>query len=152
MILDTEFVSLFSKLPDGVLFNWVSDSCHSGDLTRAPPRKGTVGRHYPKEPPPKVARNLERARRAGWKPRGFHNGILDTGYISGCRYDQTSADTVEDGQPCGAMSFWCLRALEATGNAPLKDVVDLLNELLRANGYDQSPQCEGARRNDPFLK
>jgi len=157
MIMDTDFVSMFRTLPDGVLFNWLADSCHSGDLSRAvgplgPPAKPRVARYYPKEPPPIVKANLEKVRKARWARRGFVDGLLDVGLITGCKQKQTSADTIEEGENCGAMTYWFLYAIHVKPNDPIDSLAKQMCEFLRADGFDQEPQAEGARHDKPFLQ
>lgn len=160
MIRDKQFVAIFSKLPPGVIFNWVADSCHSGDLDRGIPQKPVMGvnkkispkmvpRAYPV--PPDIAwRN--RVARCRVKTVGMHQGILDlVGFAAGCKSTQTSADTVVDDKPCGAHTSYLLHALAAMGNESLEKVVLAEAEALKADGYLQEPQAEGVRRVRPFL-
>jgi len=151
MILDVDFVDIFKVMPAGVLFNWASDSCHSGDLTREFKKPGTKPRQYP-HIPEAVQEQLRKAKIANVKSKGLVNGILDVGYVSGCRYDQTSADTTEGGKPCGAMTYFFVKVLKEKKGVPLGEVVKVLNMQLAASGYEQRPQCEGARAGKQFLK
>ena len=151
MIMDVDFVDVFKKMPDGVIFNWASDSCHSGDLTRLIPKPNEKIRQYPNIPPD-VKQQIEKARKANLKRRGFVGGLLDVGFISGCRYDQTSADAYINGKNCGAMTHFLFESLKANRNNPLTSLVADMNNRLMANGYDQQPQAKGARVSKPFLK
>jgi len=151
MIMDVDFVNLFKTIPSGVLFNFASDSCHSGDLIKAVSKKGIRPKQYPLVPEA-VKTQLAKARVAKLKPKGFVGGLLDVGFVSGCRYDQTSADTQEDGQPCGAMTYFYLQVLRAKKDAPLTEIVKEMNVRLSAYGYEQQPQAEGARAGKPLLK
>lgn len=144
MITDDEFVELFSTSVGP--FNWLSDSCHSGDLTRTLGRKQDRPKVFPI---PTAIRNMLAGRRR--IRRAIAKGEMNVGFVSGCRSDQTSADAYIDGQYCGAMTHYFLEALRENPGAKLKDVVKRTNELLRNNGYDQSPQCEGAFAGKPFL-
>jgi metacaspase-1 len=97
MIRDKEFYEIFSKLPPGVKFNWISDSCHSGDQTR--------GLYTPKTMPTPFdimwkIRIAKQKNLIGTR----EDKILDVGYVSGCKSNQTSADTFIDGKPCGALT------------------------------------------------
>lgn len=149
MIMDVDLNAIFKVMPDGVLFNWASDSCHSGDLIQGV-KKGRPKR-YPLIPSA-VKEQLAKARAAHLKPKGMVGGVLDVGFISGCRYDQTSADTNEGGQPCGAMTYFYLKVLKDKNAASIKDIVKEMNVELEASGYDQQPQAEGARVDKPLLK
>lgn len=153
LIRDKQFFQIFSRIPQGVKFNWVSDSCHSGDLTKdLLPQNPHV--KIPKRmiPPADIAWRNRAAKSKGHAPRAIVGGKLDVGYISGCRSDQTSADTVMGGKPCGALSYFLLESLKAL--PPATTVVDLVKHIngdLAKNSYDQQPQAEGARVNMPFL-
>lgn len=151
MILDVEFRDLFKTMPSGVLFNWASDSCHSGDLTRDLGRPEAKPRCYPNVPED-VKSQLKKAKELHLKGKGFVGGLLDVGYVSGCKYDQTSADAYEGGKHCGAMTYFYLKVLREKKDAPLNDVVKEMNIQLANRFYTQQPQCEGARFNKPFLK
>lgn len=160
MITDKQLVKIFSRLPAGVSFNWVSDSCHSGDLTRNMP-----GPNDPDEIPRTIPLpfdiewNLRAALSASYKKinrvgkidRGIMNGMLDVGFISGCMSNQTSADTVINGRPCGALTHFLVKHLRANPTASLRTIVALVNADLRLHRYSQCPQVEGARADKPFL-
>lgn len=152
-LIDKDFVEIFKALPAGVIFNWGSDSCHSGDLDR------NVNRHFrvthPKSPtPPDVVKiRVAKAQLKGRKHRGLTQGLLDVGFLSGCRSDQTSADTQDDnGVPCGALTNYFLKNIDAMSEASLSTLAKTLDKKLSADGYDQSPVAEGARAGKPWLK
>lgn len=166
MVDDKFFFDLFSTMPTGVKFNWISDSCHSGDLFRDIPLPGNphkvTPRAYPM--PVDIAFHNEVARHKGHVPQGMaraaralDNGLLEVGFISGCRSDQTSADAFIQGRYNGALTYFLLQALkqesmERTFNPrPIKDVVLAVNQALTQNGYEQRPQVEGSRVGLPLL-
>lgn len=171
MITDDQFAAIFGTLPQGVIFNWGSDSCHSGDLTKAMPTakdrsgwwhsiKKWVGlapgkplikaRQMPSTwMPLGMSMELRRVKAKGIASRGFVGGILDVGFVSGCMANQTSADTEMEGRPCGAMTYYFLKDLSKT--ATLRDVVKAMNTDLARGGYGQRPSCEGTRADKPFL-
>lgn len=150
-ITDKELVAIFSKIPAGVSFNWCSDSCHSGDLTRDMPAHSSRNKFI--SPPADLAWRIRTARNKSIissRSRGMIGNMLDVGFISGCRSDQTSADTVINGRPCGAFTYYLLKNLRAMKDKPLKDVTRSIVADLAANGYTQQPQAEGARITLPF--
>ena len=167
MITDKDFVRIFSKLPEGVRFNWISDSCHSGDLTRGmgkaitglfnralqvfsnTPKVVEIPKTIPQ--PMHVAAGVRLAKSQGMVARAILNGKMEVGYVSGCRSDQTSADTYIDNQPCGALTYYFMKNVANMPNAPLSEVVAATSKELAANGYSQRPQCEGTRAGVPFL-
>lgn len=170
MITDDQFVKIFSRMPNGISFNWISDSCHSGDLDRRMPFitpvtcwlskvwnwiKGTpeAPKMTPKimPMPGEISLQIRLAKSRGLKIKGMTGGMLDVGYISGCQSNQTSSDTEIDGSACGALTFFLVKNLKAMPKAPLADVVAAVNRELASNGYSQRPQVGGARANKPFL-
>lgn len=149
MIRDKQFVEIFSKLPSGVKFNWFSDSCHSGSSTRNP----IVARTYPV--PADMAWRKEVAKdkniiATGIK--GIVNDELEVGFISGCKDNQTSADTVIDGKPCGAFTHMLLKCLNNGGkDLPLTKLAEAVTMELKEAHFSQEPQAEGTRKDKPFL-
>jgi uncharacterized caspase-like protein len=155
MITDKQLFSIFQKIPVGTVFNWVNDSCHSGDLTRAISQNVMVPRTIP--PPVDIAwRNLgakSKKSKIHGVSKSITNGTLDVGFVSGCRSDQTSADSVFNGQPQGALTHYLIEALRGySEDTQLDTVVDATGKALRQNGYPQIPQVEGTRKARPFLK
>jgi hypothetical protein len=165
-ITDKQFVDTFAKLPAGCVFNWVSDSCHSGDLERGMPNVfGRVVRgitnFFKKKPPtqsPKtiampesVGLGIRVAKSHGLTAKGMIGNKLDVGFVSGCRSDQTSADTHIDGKPCGALTYYLIKSLRKMKAAPLAEVVAAVNKDIATAGYTQRPQVGGARADKPFL-
>jgi hypothetical protein len=155
MITDKQFVHIFSGVPAGVKLNWISDSCHSGDLTRGLPKPGAPVNHSRAFPvPADIAWRLRGAHSRGVRKqsRAVVCGVLDVGFISGCRSDQTSADANINGRPGGALTQTLIPVIRRSGaSAPLADVVRDTARDLVDGGYDQVPQCEGARAKKPFL-
>lgn len=155
MITDKQFVSIFKKMPDGVKFNWLSDSCHSGDLDRAmapaPRRSRVLG--YRLYPIPadiawrqRVARDMHLT-----SVRALVGGKLDVGYVGGCQSNQTSADASFQHRPSGAFTYFFLRTIDQMLNSPLTRVVTAVQGALKRAGFSQVPFVDGARENAPFL-
>lgn len=157
MLMDVQLHKMFATMPNGVIFNWGSDSCHSGDLTKEVPRKPFVkSKMYPLPPPPAVAANLAAVKaKRGISRRGIVGGELDVGFLSGCTYDETSADTQdEQGRPCGALTHYFLTTIYAAGNwpKPLTTLSATLDVTLDQMQYGQHPQSEGSRKGKGWLQ
>ena len=154
MITDKQFVEIFKKLPDGVIFNWLSDSCHSGDLDKRMPPPDVKFRRFPVPADIlwrqriAVHKKLER-----WfsKSKAMVGGVLDVGFMSGCQSDQTSADAYIDGRACGAFSYYFMKALREDPQMKLDDLGNKVCRYLAGGGYSQKPSTEGARKGRPFL-
>jgi hypothetical protein len=162
LIADDQLLGILSRMPPSTIFNWTSDSCHSGDLDRsvAPMTRFccVTGNHYPLQPrtmpmPGALTLLIKRARaKREMKRRGMVDGKLDVGFASACRSDQTAADTFIDGKPCGAMTYYFAKALQALPRgASLEDIVSETKRNLARDGYAQVPQAEGARAKRAFL-
>lgn len=170
LITDKQLIQIFERIPAGCIFNWISDSCHSGDMTREMPMvvpntffaKIWYKLSFWKKPkyiqsrsmpvPPHMMLKIGALKAKGVKAaRAMAGGVLDVGFISGCKSNQTSADTEMNGQPCGALTYFLVKNLKATPHSPINDVVAAVNRDLRAYGFTQEPQAEGARVNKPFL-
>lgn len=156
MLTDKQLIALLKQMPVGVRFNWASDSCHSGDLDRGLKKNPhtVIPRTIPH--PPKIAEIIFTRKRRNGKMRtmrGMVNGVLDVGFISGCRSDQTSADTVLGGNPCGAFTYFLVESLKKLQDGA--DSVTIAKETAKAlvnNNYEQIPQVDGAQQNKPFLR
>lgn len=146
MLLDTDLIGFFRTFAKGVDFLWVSDSCHSGDLSRSLIR-GTP-KVYPVQPL-QVRANVITARNKTKKT--MSRDLLGVGFVSGCQYNQTSADSWFNNRPNGALTYFLLQELHKNDSVPLKDAVDAARKALAADRYDQEPQCEGALRSAPVV-
>lgn len=165
MITDKQFMDIFSTIPIGVQFNWVSDSCHSGDLDRS--LEQDKWWHAWKWFKPAVKHPLIRPRTMpipGWvrkamtsnkswvRPRAVLSGQVVSGFVSGCKSNQTSADTIVDGRAGGALTSYLFKRLnEGQGSLPLSLVVKMVGDDLSRDGYEQNPQIEGLLKDKPFL-
>lgn len=166
-IADVDFKRMFASLPDAIEFIWISDSCHSGDLTRAIPRRNC----RPKVliPPADIAWRMKAAKSDRIVPLGFQKALMEAkgadtpfqgAFISGCRSDQTSADASfvgPDGKdrPNGALTYYLLSQLGMKDGltTPVKGLVPQIVAALASAGYDQEPQLHGSPivTGKPFL-
>jgi metacaspase-1 len=149
LIRDDEFKKIFSKVPRGVDCTWVSDSCHSGDLTRAVSPPANVPARRPKQlsPPVDIQWRTRAAQEQKLPPGNFAESAksLHVGFISGCRSGQTAADAWFNGRPNGALTYFLLEALRGNSrNEPLTALVPAVRRALRNQDYSQEPQLEGA--------
>jgi hypothetical protein len=164
MIRDKQLYQIFKRIPKGVKFGWVNDSCHSGDLTRDMPKNDVKPRTIPLpidiEWDVRVAlsKKIPAVQMSpgnsviGVNNREIESGELDVGFVSGCKSTQTSADATINGMPCGAMTFFFLKRLKKSGKStPLSKVVSEAARDMKEQGFTQEPQAEGSRKNLPFL-
>jgi len=153
VIRDDDFAKIFAKLPKDVTFLWVSDSCHSGDLTRdlvqnphAPKSKSMV-------PPADIAwRFRSIAQKQIATPRATRAAAgkdvpLPGVFISGCKSNQTSADAYFQNRPNGALTHYLLKTLGSPQGLhySMTDIIRGVRSGLKQGGYSQVPQLEGKK-------
>ena len=148
-IRDKDFARIFAGVPSGVEFVWISDSCHSGDLSRdmRTPLEG-LARSIPA--PADIEWRAESARANELAPTALMSSAPQHfGLISGCESAQTSADANFGGRPNGALTRFLLDALHQDDGLehPLTTVISTVRSGLRQSGYSQVPQLEG----DPIV-
>ncbi|MFT3933072.1 MAG: caspase family protein [Chitinophagaceae bacterium] len=155
---DKEFAKLFASIPKGVDFIWVSDSCHSQDLSRGIKKK-LPGFFKVKTmiPPPDIAwRNMSIARTSvNLNELAKTAKEKNLALISGCKSEQESADAVFNKRANGALTYFLLKALTAKkgDSSVLTQLVEAVNKSLRKVKYPQEPQIEGSAAliNAPFF-
>lgn len=151
VITDDELFDLFNSKATGVRLVMISDSCHSGTVTRfAPP--AVRGRKAPQTrvkflPPASFLSSRElnkfgvsRAIRKS-SPPGRYGGLL----ISGCQDVEYSYDAYFGGRPNGAFTYAALATLKKlkTG-ASYKDWHKAIKSMLPSQQYPQSPNLFGS--------
>jgi hypothetical protein len=150
-IADDELRTLFDGLPAGVHLTVISDSCHSGTVTRA--ALGDIpGLSSPDDRRVRFLHPaLFRSTRAlpdpmGTRPRrrmAFPQSSLNHVLLSGCLDSEYSFDAVIEGDYHGAMTFHAIRAIADAGyEITYAELVERLVPALEAAGYAQHPQLE----------
>lgn len=157
MITDREFNQLFSKVPDGVEFIWVSDSCHSGDLINdTVVQRKQKSKHKPKSivPPADHSWRLKTAAKKNIRALTMNKSVhgLNMVLISACKPDQTTVDMKAN----GALTYFLLKELKKSQGLE-KDLTTLvrnINAALKKAKFAQQPQLEGSPliMSKPFLK
>jgi hypothetical protein len=145
-ITDKEFAKIFATIPKGVHFVWISDSCHSEDLSRkqaiAPDIRFRRFNHEPQQRVNTPAESLSAA------PIPLHGALL-----SGCASHQLSADAYINNRFNGAFTHYLIKNLSQYGqDASMQDIVKLVNIDLMHNDYDQNPQSEGLLKTEKFFQ
>jgi metacaspase-1 len=152
-VTDDELRELFTGLARGVKLSVISDSCHSGTVTRALLVDNIPGLSMPDDrrvrflnpalfrggpvlPDPMGA--TPRARMA------FPQSSMDHVLLSGCLDREYSYDAVIDGGYHGAMTFHAIKAItDADYKITYRELSDRLTPMLEKAGYQQHPQLEG---------
>ena len=145
-ITDKEFAKIFATIPKGVHFVWISDSCHSEDLSRkqhiTPDTRFRRFNHGPQHGVAPPAASLSAA------PIPLHGALL-----SGCASNQLSADAYINNRFNGAFTHYLIKNLSQYGqDASMQDIVKFVNIDLMENDYDQNPQSEGLLATQKFFQ
>jgi hypothetical protein len=167
-LFDDEIRELFSQRAARVRILLVSDSCHSGTVTRAAPAEDSDGPRVrflpmaawlPEKKLPRGGNGKPLARIALPQTKSPWSGVLSGGdlLISGCQEgpDNYSYDASFGGRPSGAFTYYALKALKNLGaNATYAEWHQAIRNSLPSMSYPQSPQLVGsksARRSKLFL-
>lgn len=140
---DKEFAEIFKRIPKGVHFIWISDSCHAEDLSRDPiTANNQAYRFFSGGNALPLEKNIT--------PNNLKilNGVL----LSACQSHQLSADAYIDNRFNGAFTHYLLKNL-ASGNADknLQEIITQVHADLSKNGFDQIPEFEGQLTKSSFF-
>jgi hypothetical protein len=128
-VVDDTIKTIINKyLPVGVTLIFMADSCFSGSVLDL--------RYQYMDTLNKKSLNINN-REA--ETRG--NVIL----ISGCQDNQTSADTVVNNTPNGALSIAVMNALNTTNRLTWSNFIKTVRGSLRGNGFDQVAQLSSGK-------
>jgi hypothetical protein len=151
-LLDDDLADAFGRKAAGVRLYFISDSCHSGTVSRlAPPLFPDQATLVPRPRflPPTVFVRGARARRqldrvaelAGGAPaaRQKYPALL----FAGCRDTQFSYDANFNGRANGAFTYFAIQALKKKPKTPRKWMAMVRNRL-PSSIHPQTPQLYGA--------
>ena len=156
LVVDDDLRELFSGLLNGIHLSVISDSCHSGTVTRA-----AIGEIIPglSTPDDRRARFLSPALRGEkvlenpWKarPKGKEKhpeSEMKDILLSGCTDKEYSYDAMIGGKYHGAMTYFAIKTIrEANYEITYAQLHSLLQYQLDEAGYPQHPQLEGRIEN-----
>jgi hypothetical protein len=147
-IRDNEFGALFARIPKGVHFVWISDSCHAEDLSRDPFVTGDESalryRNYTG-----LAAGAQRvaAPIAPLAPTSLQGALL-----SACASHELSADAYINKRFNGAFTHYLIKNLtKYAASMPMQKIIQLVSKDLADNYYDQRPQTEGLLEGQKFF-
>jgi hypothetical protein len=156
VIVDDDLRKLFGDLAAGVHLTVISDSCHSGTVTRAAVSENIPGRRTPDD---RRVRFLSPALRGDrvlanpWKARPRNkekypeSGMKDV-LLSGCTDKEYSYDALIGGTYHGAMTYYALQVIrDAKYRLTYAQLHARATYLLDEAGYPQTPQLEGKAEN-----
>lgn len=154
-ISDKEFAGIFAKIPQGVHFVWISDSCHSEDLSRKHEIVeandsiiDTRFRRFNHKESTQPAEAIAPIASLGSTHSPLHGALL-----SGCASHQLSADAYINNRFNGAFTHYLIKNLNLYGqDASMQEIVKYVNIDLMDNVYDQNPQSEGLLATQKFFQ
>ncbi len=156
VLTDDELYEIFGHRRRGARIVFVSDSCHSGTVSRAS-TADLFGTERAQKTPrirflaPEVflgsdPQRLSRARRVEER-RASGKIRAATVLLSGCKDDEYSYDAWFDGRANGAFTYVALRTLtDLPRDASYRDWFRRIREYLPHVRYPQTPQLNGSRR------
>jgi len=156
LIIDDELREMFSGIAKGVRLTVISDSCHSGTVTRVAVAEIIPGL---KTPDDRRARFLSPALRGAkiiqnpWKALAkgkvkYPESKMKDLLLSGCTDKEYSYDAMIGGKYHGAMTYFALKTIrEADYQITYAQLYSLLQFQLDDAGYPQHPQLEGRSEN-----
>ena len=146
-LLDDEIRILFAARGAGVRLVLISDSCHSGSVTRGREddldSNGPRARFLPLEawmPEAELPRAVRR-------PTTLVSGLRRTGgelLLAGCQDTEYSWDTSFQGRPNGAFTYYALKTLRERKPASYDAWVNAIREFLPSSRLPQAPQILGS--------
>jgi hypothetical protein len=148
-LLDDELRALFDRRKAGVRLLLISDSCHSGSVTRgdesdldpAMPR----ARYLPPAAWMKADALPAAPRAASLNLRGGIRRLGGDLLLAGCRDEEYSWDTRFGGRPNGAFTFYALKALRQDQPASYEQWYAAIRRYLPSTRLPQEPQIFGTR-------
>lgn len=145
LLVDDEMRELLADIPKRVRLTVISDSCHSGSVTRLAPGL-TPDQRVARFINPKTLRRpvIADIRNATPTARDLPESQMTSLLVSGCRSDEYSYDAKFGRKFHGAMTYFALRALaEANYQITYTQLMIRLRQLLDDARFDQHPQLEG---------
>jgi metacaspase-1 len=141
-ITSVDLDQIFATVPIGVEFVFVSDSCHSGDLTGTTQAPSATSARF-LQPPADISWRVKTAQSMGIASTPLSQ--INCALIAGCQSNQSSYDALFNQRPNGVLTYYLLQTLKGTGalQAPLSQLIALVRAAISATTYNQTPQLRG---------
>lgn len=148
LIRDKDFNRLFSTIPDGVEFIWISDSCCSKDLSKKVLSQKHITEEKTISPPADISWRIQTARKNGIKSNSIKDVAkqLNLALISGCDSDKSSEDASFGTQFNGVLTHFLIDELKSDGGLKrdLNQVLEAIRKKIKDEGFTQTPHVEGS--------
>ncbi len=145
-LLDDQIRQLFATRAGGVRILLLSDSCHSGSVTRGSEDDLDPGHPRARFMPPEAWMPADELPTASARPLHLVGGLRRSGgdlLLSGCLDTQFSWDTSFKGRPNGAFTYYALKALHDSKPATYEAWFKALRAYLPSTKLPQDPQILG---------
>jgi len=144
LLVDDELRNLFKNIPKAVQLSVISDSCHSGSVTRVMVNEYRRNRQLNPRVFGGKELSPEQLRVARGKKEKYPESGMKEILLSGCKSNQTSADAYINNDYHGAMSYHAIKAItDANYNLTYAELQKRVVSMLEEENYDQVPQLEG---------
>jgi hypothetical protein len=155
IIIDDEIRGIISKINKEAHLVVISDSCHSGSVTRAQLRRTYEADNAAAENAPKprymppleeidaIRTSLIPVRRRFLYPESNMTEVL----LSGCNATEYSYDACINGRFNGAMTAMAVRLIKKNPKQTYRELHKKLRLILPSPRYPQAPQLEGSEFN-----
>lgn len=149
LLTDDEMYSIFGKVKLGVKLVMLSDSCHSGTVSRDVPSEDHNASsrrvrfmppsHFLKKSPEEIESSIK-------LPRGPITPKPDRALLlSGCQDDEESIDSEFGGRPNGTFTYYAIQALKRLSkSATYTDWYQSIRRVLPNAFYPQTPNLFGS--------
>lgn len=147
-LIDDDIRNILKGLHPKAKFTFISDSCHSGSVTRA--FMATLGTEMayakPRYLPPKdeVESNIRilNSSRVFYPEEGMNEVLL-----TGCKSSEYSYDAYLNGKYMGAMSYYATKIIAGNTKITWAQLHKEIAKYLPSSNFPQSPQLEGRQEN-----
>lgn len=146
-LLDDEIRRLFDQRAAGVRILLISDSCHSGSVTRGLETDLDPGMPRARFMPPQDWMRADELPAATQRPRALAGGGRRLGgdlLLAGCLDTEYSYDTSFQGRPNGAFTYYALKTLRAAKPSNYDAWFRAIRDYLPNSRLPQNPQIFGS--------
>lgn len=147
-LLDDDLHTLLSRRAAGVRIVLISDSCHSGSVTRGEAADLDPGMPKVRFLPPQVWMKKATSLPAALVSVASRGGFTRAGgdlLLAGCQDTEYSWDTSFHGRPNGAFTYYALKTLRDAKPTTYQKWFDAIRVYLPTSSLPQSPQIFGTK-------
>jgi len=139
-ISDDAIAERFKKIPDGVIMSMISDSCHSGTIS-----KDINSKTKSITPPAHILQTIYSVKGIKLNSIGLRTdgGPQKHILLTGCRSTQTSASAIINGEWHGVLTYYFIQSLKNNDNITWHNSYIYLLDAIGKTNNTQTPQLTG---------